>query len=77
MSKNKSTKPEEKNIVAVEEALSRSEQFIERHQKKIIWAVGTIVVLVAGFILITRFVMAPREMEAQAEMYMADRKSVV
>ena len=72
MSKNKSTKPEEKNIVAVEEALSRSEQFIERHQKKIIWAVGTIVVLVAGFILITRFVMAPREMEAQAEMYMAE-----
>jgi len=72
MSIKKSTKPEEKNIVAVDEALSRSEQFIERHQTKIIWAVGAIVLLVAGFILITRFVMAPREREAQAEMYMAE-----
>jgi len=72
MSKSKTPKQEEKNIVAVEQALSRSEQFIERNQKIIIWVVGIIVLLVAGYILATRFVLAPREKEASAEMFMAE-----
>jgi tetratricopeptide (TPR) repeat protein len=65
--------PSEKNIVAVEEALSRSEQFIERNQNILIGAVVVIVLLIAGYIGYTRFILEPREREARAEMFMAER----
>ncbi len=74
MAKSKKKNPEEaKNIVAVEEALSKSEQFIERHQNTIIWTVAIIVLLVAGYIGYTRFILTPRQQEAQAEMFMAEQ----
>ena len=63
----------EKNIVAVEEALSKSEQFIERNQNILIGAVAVIVLLIAGYIGYTRFVLEPREQEARAEMYTAEK----
>ncbi len=62
----------EKNIVAVEEALSKSEQFIERNQNILIGAVAVIVLLIAGYIGYTRFVLEPREQEARAEMFTAE-----
>lgn len=73
MAKKKKTLAEEKNIVAVEEALSRSEQFIERNQNTIIWTVAVVVLIIAGYIGYTRFFLAPREREARAEMFMAER----
>jgi len=63
----------EKNIVAVEEALSKSEQFIERNQNLLIGAVAVIVLLIAGYIGYTRFVIEPREQEARAEMFTAEQ----
>lgn len=72
MSKSKKHPEDEKNIVAVEEALSRSEQFIERNQNTIMWAVAVIVLLIAGYIGYTRFILAPRERDARAEMFMAE-----
>jgi len=66
-------KIEDKNIVAVEEALSRTEQFIERHQNTILWAVGIIVLVIAGYIGYSRFILAPREKEARSEMFRAER----
>jgi len=66
-------KIEDKNIVAVEEALSRTEQFIERHQNTIVWAVGIIVLVIAGYIGYSRFILAPREKEARSEMFRAER----
>lgn len=73
MAKNKKNFKEEKNIVAVEEALSRSEQFIERNQNLIIWSVAVVVLLIAGYIGYTRFFLAPRETEARTEMFMAEK----
>lgn len=70
MAKSKKKKDNE-NIVAVEEALSKSEQFIERHQNTIIYTVGVIVILIAGYIGYTRFILEPREQEALSEMFMA------
>lgn len=64
---------DDKNIVAVEEALSRSEQFIEKHQNTIIWVIGIIVLVIAGYIGYSRFILAPREKEARAEMFRAER----
>lgn len=66
-------KLDDKNIVAVEEALSRSEQFIERNQHTIVWAVAIIVAIIAGYIGYSRFIVAPREKEARAEMFMAEK----
>ena len=73
MTKKKKNLSEEKNIVAVEEALSKSEQFIERNQNTIIWTVALIVLLIAGYIGYTRFILAPREQNARAEMFMAEK----
>lgn len=64
---------DDKNIVAVEEALSRSEQFIERNQNTIIWVVGIIVLVIAGYIGYTRFILSPREQEARSEMFRAEQ----
>lgn len=72
MSKRKKPQEEEKNIMAVEEALSRSEQFIEKNQNAIMWTVAVIVILIAGYIGFTRFILAPREKDARAEMFMAE-----
>lgn len=70
--KDKKTDQGEKNIVAVEEALSRSEQFIERNQNILIGTVAVIVLLIAGYIGYTRFILEPRENDARAEMFMAE-----
>jgi tetratricopeptide (TPR) repeat protein len=73
MAKRTKKKLDDKNIVAVEEALSRSEQFIERNQNTIVWAVAIIVAIIAGYIGYSRFIVAPREKEARAEMFMAEK----
>ncbi|HSV89288.1 MAG TPA: tetratricopeptide repeat protein [Bacteroidales bacterium] len=72
MSKSNKPKEEEKNIVIVEDALGRSERFIERNYKIIIGTVAAVVLIIAVFIGFTRFVIAPRETEARAEMFMAE-----
>jgi len=72
MSKSHKPKEEEKSIVAVEEALGRSEHFIEKNYKIIIGTVAAIVLIIAVFIGYTRFVLAPRQTEARAEMFMAE-----
>ena len=71
--KNKKKEQGEKNIVAVEEALSKSEQFIERNQNYLIGIVAVIVLLIAGYMGYTRFILEPREQEAREEMYMAEQ----
>lgn len=73
MKKPKTTAPEEKNIVAVEEALGRSEQFIERNQNILIGVVVAIVLIIGGYIGYTRFILEPREQEARSLMFMAEK----
>ncbi len=73
MAKKKKQHDDDKNIVAVEEALGKTEQFIERNQNTIIYSVAIVVLLIAGYIGYTRFILEPREKEAQAEMFKAQR----
>jgi len=73
MKKNKTTEQGDKNIVAVEEALGRSEQFIERNQKILIGVVAAIVIIIGGYIGFSRFIIEPREDQALSEMFMAER----
>ncbi len=72
MSKSKKHPEENKSILAVEGALGRSEQFIERNQKLILWVVAVIVIIIATYIGFTRFILSPREKEARSEMFMAE-----
>ncbi len=73
MAKSKKHTKGEKRVEAVEGALSKTEQFIEKNQNLIFWVVGVIVVIAAGYIAYTRFVMEPREQRAMEEIYMAER----
>lgn len=63
----------EDRIVAVEEALSKTEHFIEENQKILFIIIGAIIVVVLGFFGFKRFYQAPREQAGLEEMYMAER----
>ncbi len=60
------------NLQDIESALTKTEQFIEDHQNKIFIVVGAIVLIVVGYLGITRLYVGPREKEAQAQMFMAE-----
>jgi tetratricopeptide (TPR) repeat protein len=61
----------EEKIVAVEEALSKSEKFIEKNQKIIIIVLSAIIVVVLGFLGFRKFIAEPREAKANNEIFMA------
>lgn len=63
----------EENILAVEEALSKTELFIEKNQKVLYIIIGVIVVLVLGIFGFKRLYLAPKDKEAQSQMYMAEK----
>jgi tetratricopeptide (TPR) repeat protein len=68
----KTTKAEE-NIQAVEEALGKTEQFIEDNQKPILIVVGVIVFIVLVFFGFQRFYLVPKEKSAQEQIFMAEQ----
>ncbi len=68
----KSDNTEEK-IQAVEEALSKTELFIEKNQKLLFTILGVIALLILGYFGYQRFVLLPKEKEAQSQMFMAER----
>jgi tetratricopeptide (TPR) repeat protein len=63
----------EEGIVAVEEVLGRTEQFIENNQKVLSLIVGVIVILILGFFAFKRFYVEPRETEAREQIFMAEK----
>jgi tetratricopeptide (TPR) repeat protein len=63
----------EERIEKVEQAFSRTELFFEKNQKIILIVVGVVVVIVLGFFGFKRFYLAPREAEAQGQMFMAEK----
>ena len=62
-----------KNIHAVEEALSKTEHFIEKNQKIILYVVGALVVLIGGYMAFKKFYLGPKEKEAQSQMFWAEK----
>ncbi len=63
----------EERIVAVEEAFGKTEQFIEKHQTVILIVIGVIIVVTLGFFGFKKFYIAPREKDAQGQMFMAQK----
>lgn len=73
MAKSKNTKDlTEERFEAVEEALTRSEQIIEKHQKTILTVIGVIVVIVVAYFGFDKYYLTPLEEEAQIEMASAE-----
>jgi tetratricopeptide (TPR) repeat protein len=68
----KNTKGDDR-MVAVEEALGRSEQFIEKNQNILMYAIIGIVVIVLGYFGYQKFIVAPKEVAAQEQIYMAQK----
>ncbi len=52
----------------IEVAISKTEAFIEKNQKQLIYAVLVVIVIVSGFILFNKYYKAPKETEAVSQM---------
>jgi tetratricopeptide (TPR) repeat protein len=63
----------EEKIHAVEEALSKSEKFIEKNQKILTIVIGSAVVIVLGIFAFQKLFIAPREKAAQGQMFVAQK----
>jgi len=72
MAKNKGLNKGDERLESVEEALSRSEQFIINNQKTLIGVVAVIVVVVLGYLGLNKYYLQPKEKEAHTQMFMAE-----
>lgn len=63
----------EEKIHAVEEALSKTEKFIEKNQKLLTIVIGVAVVIVLGVFAFQKLFINPREKAAQSQMFMAQK----
>lgn len=61
------------NLVAVEEALSKTEQFIENNRNLLTGIVLGIAVIVVGVLAYNRYVKFPKNAEAHAQAFMAEK----
>jgi len=62
----------EDTMVAVEDALTKSEIFIERNRNILIGVLSGVVLIVAGVLLYRTYVQKPAELAAQADMFKAE-----
>lgn len=72
MSKKKN-KRHESGIENVEEALTRTEQYIEENKKSLTIIVTVIVAVVGVYLAYKKFYLAPKELEAQSQIYRAQQ----
>ena len=60
-------------VLKIEETLSRAELFIETHQKNIAIVIGAIVLVIGGYLGYKNYYAAPREKEAQEQIFGAQQ----
>jgi tetratricopeptide (TPR) repeat protein len=73
MSKKTNVKQTDKNLEGIEQALTRSEQFIEDNQKTLTYILGGLIVVLLVVIGGNRYYLKPLNEEAAADMYYAER----
>ena len=73
MSKKKNVKQTDKNLEGIEQALTRSEQFIEDNQKLLTYILGGIILLLLIIVGGNRYYLKPLNEEAAADMSFAER----
>ncbi len=69
---NKKHDKTDEQFQAVEEALSKSEKFIEDNQNRLLVVLGIIIVIILGYFGVQRFYFEPKEKEAQEVIHMAE-----
>jgi tetratricopeptide (TPR) repeat protein len=69
----KQTETTQDPIANVEDALTKSELFIEKNQKLLLMVLGGIILVVGGFFAYRNYVVKPHELEAQAAIFRAER----
>jgi len=73
MSNKKKGQATEDNFENLEEALTKTEQYIEQNQKRLSIIALVILVIAGGILSYNKFYLAPRENKVQAEIYQAQR----
>ena len=73
MSKKQSEKKTEKNLENIGEALTSSEQFIEKNQKTIMYGLAVIVLVVLAVLAYHNLYLKPRNESAEAAIYKGER----
>jgi len=73
MTKKKKQESAESGFEGVENALSRTEQYIEENQKSLTIIVAAIIIIVGGYLGYRKFIVSPKEKEASSQMYMAEQ----
>ena len=69
----KKNEKQDEPIQLVESTLTRTEQFIENNQKILTYIVGAIVIVILSFILIKKYYIGAKEVEAQNQIWAAQR----
>lgn len=72
MSKKK-TEEQDKGLETIESTLTKSEQFIEKNQKYIMYAVFGIVAVIGLYWAFMKYYKTPRENEANSQMFVAEQ----
>jgi tetratricopeptide (TPR) repeat protein len=73
MAKKKNVKQTDKGLEGIEQALTRSEQFIEDNQKILTYVLGGLIVVLLVIIGGNRYYLKPLNEEASSEMFYAER----
>jgi tetratricopeptide (TPR) repeat protein len=73
MSKKKNVQKTDKNLEGIEQALTRSEQFIEDNQKTLTYVLSGLIIVLLVVIGGNRFYLKPLNEEAAGEMFYAER----
>jgi tetratricopeptide (TPR) repeat protein len=59
--------------VQVEESFSRLETFFEENQNAVLGVLGAVIIIVAGFVIYNRFIIAPKAEEASRQVFRAQQ----
>lgn len=70
MVKNKNIKQDD-SLKEVEQALTKTEQFLEKHLNIVLYVIGGLIVVVVAFLGFHKFIVGPKNIEAQEQMYEA------
>lgn len=73
MSKKQSEQRTEKNLENIGDALSSSEQFIEKNQKAIMYGLGAVILIVLAVLAYHNLYLKPKNENAQAAIYKGER----
>jgi len=71
--KKKGNNADDKSVENIENVLSKSEQFIEKNQKILLYIVAGLLIIVSAYWAYLKFYKSPRENDAVAQMFVAQR----